>query len=186
MKLKDKDLNSRGLLPFKCDLKVFRIIVFAIFVVFSPNVSNAKEISVESPRIFVSAAKFGKEWEVTIFNSSEKEIHGVLVDGIPKDLGIDFWEDDGTWKGLRIFGPGAKVNADGFTSDMYSISPGKSYAFKFSPEKAWTENAEVLKKWEKLRDSGYFRCRVLIKSFSSPMYSLHYKNGQIDGAHLQL
>ena len=166
--------------------RLARIKIVILLVLFTRCMASAKGVFMENPKIFVSVNKFDKEWEITLLNSSPGEVHGVFADnGIPMEFGIEFWDDE-TRKGLRIFGPGAKLNVDGFTSSVYSIKPGKSYTFKFSPEEAWSENDEIRGKWKKLCESGYFHCRVFIKSFASPLYSVHFKDGEIEGAHLNL
>jgi hypothetical protein len=158
--------------------------IHLLIIIFSLNSTlsgTAKELALDNPKIFVSVILFDKKWKVSVMNASEKEISGSLIDGFPRNFGVEFW-DQKTGTGRRVFAPGAKFEYDGALGEQFSIESGKSITFDFDPITAWSGNAVTLEIWRNYCKSGYLDCRIFFNSFSSPLYSVWMNDGQVEAA----
>lgn len=111
-------------------------------------------------------------WPVTVTNRSEDTLSYEMMGKVPRGLGLELWEDEGS--GVRIHAEdlAESLNVDGFPADIREIPPGKSEVFQLDPRSMSATDATALAKWRRAERLGSYQCRVVFGVYSSRLITV--------------
>lgn len=159
---------------------IFVVILHSSFAICETIYAQEKVIEIKKDSLTVKVEFEESTWNIFLSNNGQKKTQYILNDKTraPRDLGIEFWDQEKK-KGRRVYIGNYGVNKrDGFGMNVQFIEPGETIKFKIDFLAVSSSEKENLESWRRLSQSGYCYCRVFFNAYASPMYPVLFKDNK--------